>query len=247
MPDIDLNADVGEGSGADDLLLGVVTSASIACGVHAGSAETMADTLAIAARRGVAVGAHPSYEDRDGFGRRPTRVPPAALTAGLVAQIGSLVALATDAGTVVSYVKPHGALYAAIATDDTTARAVLDALAAFAGLTLLAPAGSAALAIAAHHGVAAAAEAFADRAYAPDGSLVPRSHHGAVITDPDDAARRAVLLATEGRVHAVDGTALTLRARSICVHGDTPGAPAVAGRVRAALEEAGVVVRRFVP
>ena len=247
MARIDLNADVGEGSGTDHTLLGVVTSASVACGVHAGDAPTMAAVLAIAAHRDVAVGAHPSYEDREGFGRRPRQVAPAELTVGLVAQIGALVALAANAGTAVSFVKPHGALYTAMATDEPTAGAVLDALAVFGDLTLLAPAGSPALAVAERHGVTSAAEAFADRSYAPDGSLVPRSQQGALITDPEEAARRAVLLATEGRVEAIDGSALRMEAHSICVHGDTPGAAAVAARVRAALVEAGVTLQRFVP
>jgi len=243
---IDLNADVGEGSAADDALLGVVTSASVACGVHAGDPSTMATTLATAAHRAVAVGAHPSYDDREGFGRRPVDVAPAELTAGLVAQIGVLRALAGEAGTAVRYVKPHGALYAAMASDPTTAGAVLDALAAFGDLALLAPAGSAVLDEAAARGMSIVAEAFADRAYAADGSLVPRHRPGALIEDPDEVARRAVLLATQGTVETIDGTALVLRPRSICVHSDTPGAAAMAGAVRAALEAAGVSVEPFV-
>ena len=247
---IDLNADVGEGSGTDEALLDVVTSASIACGVHAGDATTMATTLAAALRRGVAVGAHPSYDDRRGFGRRPVEVTPDELTAGLVSQIGALATMAQEVGTAVSYVKPHGALYGAMAAHPPTTGAALDALGAlgvFGNLVLLAPAGSAALSLAASRGVPVAAEVFADRAYAPDGTLVPRDRPGAVITDPDEAARRAVLLATEARVTAIDGTVLTLDADSICVHGDTPSAAAIATAVRTALESAGVAVRRFVP
>jgi UPF0271 protein len=242
---IDLNADVGEGSSADDTLLAVVSSASIACGVHAGDATTMAATLAAAARHAVTVGAHPSYDDREGFGRRHVEVTPAALTAGLVVQIAALRDMAGEAGTAVTYVKPHGALYSRMATDAATAGAVLDALAEFGDLTLLAPAGSPALDAAVARGVPVAGEAFADRAYGTDGALVPRAMPGAVIGDPSEAARRAVLLATEGTVPAVDGSRLSLEARSICVHGDTPGAAAVAGAVRAALEAAGVTVEPF--
>lgn len=246
-PWIDLNADLGEGCADDESLLAVVTSASIACGVHAGDAPTMAATVTAAARRGVTVGAHPSYEDRPGFGRRHLDVAPATLTAGLVAQIRALRVVADGAGTAVTYVKPHGALYGDMATDASTAEAVLDALAAFGDLVLLAPAQSLATALAADRAMPVVAEAFADRAYAPDGSLVPRSAPGALIEDPDLAAEQAVRIATEGRIVTADGSSLALEARSICVHGDAPGAAVRARRVRRALEAAGVTVRRFAP
>ncbi|HYA67882.1 MAG TPA: 5-oxoprolinase subunit PxpA [Acidimicrobiales bacterium] len=249
MVRVDLNADVGEGVGSpgdDDRLLALVTSASIACGVHAGDERTMRAALEASARRGVVVGAHPSYDDRDGFGRRAVDVEPARLVAGLEAQIGALDSLAHECGTRVRYVKPHGALYHRMASDHMTAEAVLDAMDEFDDLVLLAPAGSLAVTVAVDRNVVVAAEAFADRAYAPDGSLVSRSEPGAVITDPGDAAHRALSLALDGQIPATDGTLLALHPASICVHGDTPGALEIATRVRVALAAGGVAVASFV-
>jgi UPF0271 protein len=246
---VDLNADVGEGAGADGHdgpLLDVVTSASIACGVHAGDERTMRTTLEAAARRGVVVGAHPSYDDRDGFGRRPMDVDPAELVAAVSTQIGALEALARDYGTRVRYVKPHGALYHRMAVDEPTALAVIEAAGGFDDLVLLVPAGSPAGDVAKRMGMAVATEAFADRAYLADGSLVPRHAHGAVLADPDEVAERAVALAVEGRVRTVDGTVLEIEPASICVHGDTGGALVIAARVRDALGAAGVGLASFV-
>lgn len=238
MAGIDLNADVGEG-GDDPPLLAVVTSASVACGGHAGDDRSMRATLRHAAHHQVTVGAHPSYRDRDGFGRRSLPVDPATLAADLDEQLGALLEAARACGVAVRFVKPHGALYA-----DAAARAEIGAVVAAAtarhGLTLLHTPGVAAEA-AARLGVPVAFEAFADRAYRPDGTLVPRGEPGAVVSDPDAVAATAVAIATEGRVRAVDGSWVPLEAGSICVHGDTPGAVTLARAVRDAL--AGAAVR----
>lgn len=246
---VDLNADVGEGDTpppSDPAILDVVTSASVACGAHAGNDDVMAHTVAEAIRRGVAVGAHPSYIDREGFGRRPRRVDAGELRAQLVAQIEAVAAATRSRGGRIRYVKPHGALYTTMADDPLVAAAVAAAVAA-SGLVLLAPAGTPAVAVARNLGVEVATEAFADRAYLPSGRLADRHQPGSVITDPVDAAARAVDIATRQRVRAVDGSWIPIDAASICVHGDSPGAAQTARAVRAALDDAGVVVRPFAP
>jgi UPF0271 protein len=236
---IDLNADLGEGTDTDDELLAVVSSASVACGGHAGDRASMAAVVAVAQRRGVTVGAHPSYPDREGFGRRPVDIPAGALLESLIAQI---VALA-EVGRPV-FMKPHGALYNRASIDPTVATVVVEAARA-TRLPLLCPAGSEMAHRAAAAGVAVFAEGFADRAYTPDGQLAPRSAAGAVLDDPVEVAARAVALALSGTVAAVDGSALVVKADSICIHGDTPGAVVLAMAVRAELERAGVAVRAF--
>jgi 5-oxoprolinase (ATP-hydrolysing) subunit A len=243
---VDLNADVGEGAGDDDDVLDLVTSASVACGVHAGDPDTMRRTLEAATRRGVVVGAHPSYPDRTGFGRRPLAMAPAQITDEVLSQVLALEALAAASGARVRFVKPHGALYLRMADDESCATAVAEAVRAAGDLVLLVPAGSQAVGAATAAGVRVATEAFADRAYLPDGRLAPRSDPGAVIDDPVEAARRAVRIAVHHEVTAVDGTVVSVTASSICVHGDTPGAAALATGVRAALERAGVTLVPFV-
>lgn len=247
---VDLNADVGERSDpaqVDEALLDVVTSASVACGVHAGTRAVMAATVVAATERGAVVGAHPSYADRAGFGRRAVNVEPAQLTRDLRDQLSALAETAGAHGATVRYAKPHGALYNDMADDAELARTVAGAVRAFdPDLVLLVRAGSAALSVAESLGLAVAGEAFADRAYRPDGGLVARTEPGALHGDPEAAARQAVLLAGEGRVRAVDGTWITLTTDSLCVHGDTPGAAAMAAGVRARLEEAGITVAPFV-
>ncbi len=242
---VDLNADVGEGAD-DTALFDLVTSASVACGVHAGDLRTMRRTVEAAARRGVVVGAHPSYPDREGFGRRPMDLAPAQITALILDQVEMLDSVARAAGTRVRYVKPHGALYHRMADDEHCAVAVGDALRQAGGLVLLAPSGSHAVAVVGSSGVRVVTEAFADRAYLPDGRLAPRTVAGSVLTDPGEVARRAVAIARDRRVTAVDGTTISLEASSICVHGDTPGAAALARHVRQALEAAGVTLLPFV-
>ncbi|AEG42926.1 LamB/YcsF family protein [Isoptericola variabilis] len=253
MSSVDLNSDLGEGFGRwnlgdDAAMLALVSSANVACGFHAGDPATIRRTVRLAVGRGVAIGAHVGYRDLAGFGRRRMDVPSEELQADVAYQVGALAGLAAAEGGRVTYVKPHGALYNTAAVDERVARDVAEAVAAVdPSLVMLGLPGSPALAAASSAGLATAAEAFADRAYRADGTLVPRSEPGAVLHDPDDVARRMLRLATEGVVEAVDGTLVPVRADSICVHGDSPGAVAMAGRVRAVLLDAGVRVQAFAP
>ena len=244
---IDLNADLGEGLSTDDALLEVVTSASIACGFHAGSPELMVRIARTAAARGVAIGAHPSYCDREGFGRGDMDLPAETLVALVAYQVGAMRAAAAVAGTSLRFVKPHGALYHRAAVDLVVAGSVVEALkiAGDGTLALLCPSGSALARRAEAHGVPAFFEAFADRAYRPDGTLLSRSEPGSVLTDPDAVTQQAMDLATRGTVAAYDGSIVELKAHSICVHGDTPDAVALARAVRNALQEAGLSVQSF--
>ena len=248
---MDINSDLGEGYGAwamgdDAAMLDIVSSANIACGFHAGDPLTILTTLREAAARGVAVGAHVSYPDRVGFGRRRMDVAPAELTADVIYQIGALQGLAAAAGTRVRYVKPHGALYNTIADDAVQADAVIAAIRAVdPGLILMALAGAPILDRARAAGLSVVAEAFADRAYTPKGALVSRREPGAVLHDPDQVAARMVRLATEGVIEAADGSALRLEAQSICVHGDSPAAVAMAARIRERLAAEGIPVHSF--
>ncbi|OLT42547.1 hypothetical protein BJF86_14840 [Serinicoccus sp. CNJ-927] len=252
MTHIDLNADLGESFGRwrlgdDEAMLEVVTSANVACGFHAGDPGVLRRACADAAARGVVVGAQVGYRDLAGFGRRFLDVPPAELVDDVLYQIGALEALARVEGTRVAYVKPHGALYNAIVHHEEQAGAVVEAVRSYdPGLAVLGLPGSAWLRRAEEAGLRIVEEAFADRAYTPEATLVPRSEPGAVLHDPDEIAARCVRLATEGVVEAVDGTQVAVRAGSLCVHGDSPGAVAIAQAVRSALEGAGVRLRPFV-
>lgn len=230
---IDLNADVGEGCGDDAALFALVTSANVGCGFHAGDPVTMRQTLVAAAQAGVAIGAHPGYADRAGFGREARQLPAPQVFAEVLYQVGALQALCRAEGVRLAHVKPHGALYNQAAQDDALALAIARAVAAASGdLVLVGLAGSAAMRRAADAaGLRFAAEAFADRRYAPDGTLVSRSLPGAVLADPDAVAAQAVALARAGT------------ADTLCLHGDTPGALANARAVRAALARAGIDVR----
>lgn len=248
---IDLNADVGESfagwsMGDDAALLDVVSSANVACGFHAGDARTARRICTLAAQAGVTVGAHVSYRDLAGFGRRFIDVDPTELTDEVIYQVGALQAIASAAGTAVRYVKPHGALYNAITHHRAQARAVAEAVRTVdPALAILVLPGTVIEQEAHEAGLDAVVEAFADRAYRPDGTLVPRSLPGAVVTDPREVADRVVRLTTDSTVTAVDGTSVAVQARSVCVHGDTPGALAIASAVRSALEVAGVPVAAF--
>ena len=248
---MDLNSDLGEGYGRwtlgdDAALLEIVTSANVACGFHAGDPATIDRTVRTAVERGVAVGAQVSYPDLVGFGRREIDVPPGDLTADVLYQLGALEAFARAAGSRVRYVKPHGALYNRIVRDPVQAAAVAEAIRRYdPALPLLTLPGSAAAAAAAEAGIEAVGEGFADRAYTGDGRLVSRREPGAVLDDPGRVAARAARMATEGRVQTVDGGEVAVEVRSLCVHGDTPGAVELARAVRAALEEAGVVLEAF--
>jgi UPF0271 protein len=247
---IDLNADLGEGFGAwtmgDDAgVLRHVTSANVACGFHAGDPGVIDRTIALAARVGVAVGAHPSHHDLRGFGRRPIAADPAEVEADVVYQVGAVLAFARSHGVRLVHVKPHGALYNQAAVDELLARAIARGVARVSpDLVLVGAASSPAMRRAAEaSGLRFAAEAFADRAYERDGTLVPRGRPGAVLSDTAEVAARAVGIARDRRVAAVDGTVIALEADTICLHGDTPGAVEHARAVRAALEAAGIAVR----
>ncbi|NUT97059.1 MAG: LamB/YcsF family protein [Saccharothrix sp.] len=243
---MDLNADLGEGFGrwglGDDIgLLDVVTSANVACGFHAGDPAIMRRTCELAAARGVAVGAHVGYRDLAGFGRRFVDVEPSVLTAEVLYQLGGLDACARAAGTRISYVKPHGALYTALVTHEAQADAVVDAVRAFdPGLPVLGLPGAVWLKRAEVAGLPVRFEAFADRAYTSLGTLVDRRRPGAVLHSAAEIAERCVEIALDGRVRSADGHFVRLRVDSLCVHGDTPGAVAIARAVRDALVAASV-------
>jgi 5-oxoprolinase (ATP-hydrolysing) subunit A len=249
---IDLNSDVGESFGAwtmgdDEALMPLVSSASVACGFHAGDPATIRRTCAAAALAGVRVGAHVGYRDLAGFGRRFLDVAPSDLTDDVVYQIGALQALARAAGTAVRYVKPHGALYNAIVGHPGQARAVVQAVAAVDdALPIVALPGSVVAEEARAAGLRVVTEAFADRAYLPDGTLVPRSRPGAVLHDPATVAARVRGMVIDRSVTSVDGEVVGIDVDSVCVHGDTPGAVAIAAAVRSALADAGVRVASFV-
>ncbi|MFI6684320.1 LamB/YcsF family protein [Streptomyces sp. NPDC050485] len=249
---IDLNADLGEGFGHwrltdDEQLLSVVTSANVACGFHAGDPAIMRRVCALAAERGVRIGAQVSYRDLAGFGRRSMDVPPAELAAEVAYQIGALEIFARAAGSRVAYVKPHGALYNRVVHDEEQAAAVVEGvLLAGDRLPVLGLPGSRLLATAEQARLPVITEAFADRAYTAQGTLVPRGQDGAVVSDPDAVVARSVAMALHGTVVAATGERVAVGARSLCVHGDTPGAVVLARRVRAGLESAGVRVAAFV-
>lgn len=248
---IDLNADLGEGFGRwrltdDEELLSVVTSANVACGFHAGDAPTMRRVCELAAARGVRIGAQVSYRDLAGFGRRAMDVPPDELAAEIAYQIGALEIFARAAGARVAYVKPHGALYNRVVHDQEQAAAVVEGvLLSGEPLPVLGLPGSQLHAMAEKAQLPAVPEAFADRAYTAEGTLVPRGQDGAVISDAAAVVQRSVSMARFGVVTAWCGSPVGVRARSLCLHGDTPGAVALAREVRAQLETAGVRVEAF--
>jgi len=245
---LDLNADVGESFGAyklghDGLLMPLITSASVACGFHAGDPGVMRETVALARQHGVAVGAHPSFPDLVGFGRREMRATPREVEDLVVYQIGALAAVAAAGGARLQHVKAHGALYNMAVLDATLADAIARATAAVdRSLILFGLPGSELIAAGQRAGLRTAREGFADRAYMSDGTLVPRSQPGAVIEDSELVVRRAVSMARDHAVNAIDGTRIALEVDTICVHGDTPGAALLASRIRAALVDAGVSV-----
>jgi UPF0271 protein len=248
MSTIDLNCDVGESFGtwqlgADDDLLPHVSSVSIACGLHAGDPSVMRRTVRAALDRGVSIGAHPGLPDLAGFGRRALDVTPEQAYELVLYQAGALLAFTLAAGARLAHVKPHGALYHMAARN----RELADAIAAAVrdldrSLVLFGLAGSELVAAGSAAGIATAAEAFADRNYLQDGTLVPRSRPDARVQDPEAAAQRAVRLVEAGRVLSVEGGDVLLRPHTICIHGDAPGAAGIARAVRAALERAGIEV-----
>ncbi|MFC9514784.1 LamB/YcsF family protein [Nocardiaceae bacterium NPDC056970] len=252
MAMIDLNSDLGESFGAwtlgdDAAMLDLVTSANVAGGFHAGDPATLLRTCRDAAARDVRIGAQVGYRDLAGFGRRFIDVSADDLTADVIYQIGALDALARTAGSGVTYVKPHGALYNAIVHHRDQARAVVDAVRAVnPSLPVLGLPGSVFLAEAEAAGLRVVTEAFADRAYTPEGTLVPRTEPGAVVHDPDVVAKRVLQLVTTGTVEAIDGSAIVVPAETICVHGDTPAAVAMAAAIRKMLDAEKIHVKPFV-
>ena len=247
---IDLNADLGESNAGnpvsdDAAMICVVSSANTACGFHAGDPHDIAKTLEAAAERGVTIGAHVGYRDKPGFGRRFIDYAPAELADEVLYQIGALDALARSHGTKVSYVKPHGALYNTIVHHEAQAQAVVDGVKAFGDLPLLLLPGSIAIEKAEAAGLRTVREAFADRNYNPDGTLVSRRESNAVLHDPDAMAERVLRLATEGTLNAVDGSEISIGAESVCIHGDSPGAVAMAEHIATRLDSEGIAVRPF--
>lgn len=247
---IDLNADVGEGFGAysmgsDAELLPFVTSANIACGFHAGDPKVIDRTVALAVRARVVVGAHPGYWDLRGFGRRPIPAEPEEVETDVLYQVGALAAFARSHGVELAHVKPHGALYNQAAHDETLARAIARGVGRVSrGLRLVGLASSQFMRrAAADEGLGFAAEAFVDRAYQGDGTLLSRRFEGAVLVDPEIAAAQAVRIARVGSVVASDGTVVALHADTLCLHGDNPRAVDIAWAVRQALESAGVTIQ----
>ncbi|MGV6396342.1 LamB/YcsF family protein [Pseudomonas caspiana] len=251
MPNIDINSDLGESFGAwsmgdDAAMLDIVTSANVACGFHAGDPAGILRTVKAAAAKNVAIGAHVSYPDKVGFGRRNMDVTSEELTADVIYQIGSLQGLAKAAGTSVRYVKPHGALYNTIAHDRRQALAVIEAIRAIdPSLVLVALAGSPLIELARSEGLTCIAEAFADRAYTPQGTLVSRREPGAVLHDPVLVAQRMLRLVQDGTIEAIDGSLVRIEADSICVHGDSPSAVEMARELRRILEQADVSLLPF--
>jgi UPF0271 protein len=248
---IDLNCDMGEGFGPyrvaeDEELLGHITSANIACGFHAGDPRTMDTTVALAAARGVTIGAHVSYPDLVGFGRRHLQVSPHELITDVTFQIGALQAFCQRHGTRIGYIKAHGALYNDLAVDATLSKAMATAVLEYdPSLPVLTLAGSPSLDILGEAGVTTVSEGFADRAYTSGGRLVSRAIPGAVLTDPKVVAARGLALASHQPVNAIDGAPVTVDCESICIHSDSPGALTLAAALRATLEDAGVLIASF--
>ena len=247
-PVIDLNSDLGEGAGHDNEILDLVTSANIACGFHAGDPPSIFATIQAALERGVAIGAHPSFPDRENFGRTEMTMPPAEIYASVAYQVGGLQALARAAGARLSHVKAHGALYNMAARDRALADVIANAVFALdPKLILFAPGESALDYAATELGLQTASEVFADRNYLADGSLVPRSRPDAFVHDPIEAAERIIRILVEGKVRAVDGTDVALSATTVCVHGDNPQAVAFVRKLRERLEMEEVMIAAPAP
>jgi UPF0271 protein len=253
---IDLNADVGEGRSAavgeastpgsrgDAALMPSITSANVACGFHAGDPGVMRATVALAREHGVAVGAHPGFPDLEGFGRRELQLSPRDVEDFVVYQVGALAAIAAAQGVRLQHVKPHGALFNMAVRDAALADAIARAAAVIdRALMLFGLPGSELVAAGERAGLRTAREGFADRAYQPDGTLVPRSQAGAVIHDPEIVVDRAVRMVREGTVEAIDGSRVPVTIDTLCVHGDTPGAAELAAKIRRALIDAGIAIK----
>ncbi|MBC3186853.1 LamB/YcsF family protein [Corynebacterium sp. zg-331] len=252
MPHIDLNADLGETTAGnpvadDSAMIPLISSANVACGFHAGDPHSIADTVRRAAREGVTIGAHVGYRDAPGFGRRFIDYAPVELADEVLYQIGALAALAAAHGTKVSYVKPHGALYNAIVHHRDQARAVIDGVRAFGDLPLMLLPGGVAVELAEGRGMTVIREAFADRGYLPDGTLLSRREPGAVLHDAKEVLARVRQVATSGSITAIDGTVVPVDAQSVCVHGDSPGAVELTRTIVDGLRTDGVTIRSTIP
>jgi len=244
MPTVDLNCDLGEGCGNDAELMPLITSANIACGGHAGDAETMRATVELALQHGVAIGAHPGYPDQENFGRNDLNLSRAELFDEIVAQVSALRDICREAGTELSHVKPHGALYNLSGRDAETARLIANAVAAVDHeLVLFGLAGSHSLTEAERVGLRTASEVFGDRPYQPDGSLTPRSRLGALIESPEIAAAQVLEMVMSGQVTSMTGEPVPVRPDTVCIHGDGALAPAFAKVIREALALAGVEIK----
>ena len=240
---VDLNADLGEGAGHDEELLGLVSSANIACGRHAGSPEMMRASILAARERGVAVGAHPGFADRENFGRREVALSAEEIFSLVLDQVEEFQALAHSLGVRLQHVKPHGALYNMAARDEEMADAIVRAICRLnSGLILFAPGASALSRAAENLELRVAHEVFADRNYMPDGSLVPRARSDALLHDPEEAANRVFGMLRDNKVRAIDGSEVAVTVDTICVHGDTTGAVQFARQLRLALHQTGVMV-----
>lgn len=241
---VDLNADLGEGAGFDDELLQLVSSANIACGFHAGDADTMRKAIALAGERGVALGSHPSLFDRENFGRKELPIAPDEVFQAVTYQLGVFQAIAEALGQRPAHVKPHGALYNMAARDHELAQAIASAIGSTdSSLILFAPPGSQLASAGETSGLQVAREVFADRNYLANGALVPRNRPDALLDDPAAAALRVLRMLREGKVQSVDGVDIDVSADTICVHGDTPGAVDFARILRSRLEGEGVIIR----
>jgi UPF0271 protein len=244
MRRLDLNCDLGEGAGHDAELMPLITSANVACGIHAGDVDTMRETVQLARRHGVAIGAHPSLNDRPNFGRREMPVTASEVHLFVLTQTRLLQIIARQCGVAVAHVKPHGALYTMAARDVALARAVAEAVAEVdPGLILYGLAGSRLVEAGRARGLRVASEVFADRTYLADGTLTPRSYAGAVIEDQERATAQVRRMVDEGRVRAIDGTDVSIEADTVCLHGDGTSAVAFATRIRRDLVAAGVTLR----
>ena len=242
--EIDLNADLGEGCGSDEALLDLVSSANIACGWHAGGASAMRECVRWAVGKGVAIGAHPSFNDPENFGRKEMDIPASDIYAGVLYQLGALAAIARAEGGRIAHVKPHGALYNQAAKDRTIADAIVSAVHDFdASLLIFGLANSGLVDATRRAGMVAIEEVFADRGYRADGSLVPRKDPGALLDDEEAVLERTLGMAKEQRVRAVSGEWVPINAQTVCLHGDGAHALAFARRIRGALEGAGIEVR----
>jgi 5-oxoprolinase (ATP-hydrolysing) subunit A len=240
---VDLNSDLGEGAGHDDEILGLVSSANIACGFHAGDPARIFNSIRLAKEKGVAVGAHPSLDDRKNFGRVEMKVSAAEVYALVAYQVGAFQALCMAAGVEMNHVKPHGALYNMAVRDRELSAAIAHGVIAVDSVAILyAPDGTELFEAAREVGLQPASEVFADRNYNSDGTLVSRTKPNALLHDPDEAAERVIRMLKEGKIRAIDGSDVAVRADTICLHGDTPGAVEFARKLRARLEREGVSI-----